>query len=170
MNLIDASDFGRLGTYFVGASARAGSPRPALEAFGDYMVTDSVPKNFAAHGRPDRWPDARRPFGGPVTSSPLDDSGDMKRSVGFSIDANDLWLGAGDGTMPRARTHQLGRIIKAKKGPFLLIPTGAGRFARVREVTVPARPFLVVQDADQGVYAVMYFEYVLPPWSSGSIN
>jgi hypothetical protein len=166
---VDASDFERLGALFDGAAERAGNPRPVLEAFGDYMVTESVPQNFRDKGRvppntagipTGRWPDAHRPLGGPVTSTPLVDTGEMRDSVSFAISEGDLFLRGGDGTMPKWRTHQEGRTIVPKNASALRVPMAGGKFARLQKVVVPARPPLVFQIADLQRFGLMYGAYV----------
>jgi hypothetical protein len=70
---------------------RAADLTPVLQQFGKHMKTVSVPKNFAAKGRPDRWPDTQR-FG-QIASDPLYDQGNLLRNVDYSVDGQDLVLG-----------------------------------------------------------------------------
>ncbi len=44
--------------------------------------------------------------------------------------------------VPYARIQELGGVIRAKRSRFLVIPVGNGEFRRVKQVTIPARPYL----------------------------
>jgi phage virion morphogenesis protein len=48
-----------------------------------------------------------------------------------------------------AAIHQFGGVIRPKKGTALKFRTPGGGFATVKSVTIPARPFLGVNDADK---------------------
>jgi len=43
----------------------------------------------------------------------------------------------------QARIHEVGGVIKAKYSPFLIFKTDDGLWRRVKEVTMPARPYLL---------------------------
>ncbi len=43
-----------------------------------------------------------------------------------------------------AAIHHLGGEIRAKNADYLMIPTGNGKFARKKSVTIPARPYLPI--------------------------
>lgn len=45
--------------------------------------------------------------------------------------------------------HQFGGIIKPKNGKYLMFKGSGSRFAKVKEVTIPARPFMPVNSAGQ---------------------
>ena len=47
----------------------------------------------------------------------------------------------------KAAIHQLGGIIRAKNKPFLKFKIG-NQWVQKKEVRIPARPFLMVQDED----------------------
>lgn len=75
---------------------------------------------------------------------PLRDTGRLRNSLTVQATAT----GANVGTNTKyAAIHQFGGVIKPKNGPYLIFPTGGGRFARVKQVTIPARPFLPLDDS-----------------------
>lgn len=41
----------------------------------------------------------------------------------------------------RARIHEMGGVVSAKRAPFLMFPIG-GAWKKVKQVSIPARPFL----------------------------
>ncbi|MGB9825047.1 MAG: phage virion morphogenesis protein [Desulfofundulus sp.] len=72
---------------------------------------------------------------------------DLKKSVDKGR-VTDTYVEIGS-SLPYARIHQLGGVVRPKRGRFLLVPLGNGRFLRLREAHIPARPYLVVQDEDK---------------------
>lgn len=77
---------------------------------------------------------------------PLVDTGRLRRSIVERAQPNSVTVGT---NLIYARVHQFGARIKAKKGPFLVFagPDGAPLF--VRQVTIPARPFMPINQAGQ---------------------
>ena len=51
--------------------------------------------------------------------------------------------------LPYARIHQLGGTIRPKKGKFLKFRGLDGEDVFVKEVTIPARPYLGISDDDR---------------------
>lgn len=47
-----------------------------------------------------------------------------------------------------SRIHQLGGVITPKKAKALLIPLGGGSVLKLKKVTIPARPYLKLQETD----------------------
>lgn len=68
-------------------------------------------------------------------------SGQLAASISTSADNNFACIGS---NKPYAAIHHLGGEITAKNKPYLMIPTGNGRFARKQSVQIPDRPYLPV--------------------------
>jgi phage gpG-like protein len=76
----------------------------------------------------------------------LSGSGDLKKSMDF--DAHDAFVLAGPTLgKPYARIHQLGGVIRPKKASALMVPCG-NRILRLKSVTIPARPYLIVPGSE----------------------
>lgn len=126
------------------AASRAANLEPVLTAFGRYMKTTSIPDNFAHHGRPQKWPAAHRPAFGPETPDPLVSTGELIRSIGYTVTAEDLFVGAGDGSskMRRAPLLQYGGHVTPKSAKWLTIPiVGPGALTISEARTMRARDF-----------------------------
>ena len=77
----------------------------------------------------------------------LSGSGDLKKSIDDEVDSYSVKVGS---ALPYARIHQLGGIITPKKSRALFIPMGNGQGAiRLRRVTIPARPYLVITSEEE---------------------
>lgn len=114
---------------------------PVMRNIGE-IVRTSVERNFEAGGRPDKWPLSGRvkKEGGQT----LSDTGRLRRS--FTVRAYNDRAEVGT-NVKYAAIHQLGGVIMAKNKPYLKFKTG-DRWAQKKQVTIPARPFLMVQDED----------------------
>ena len=89
----------------------------------------------------------------------LSREGDLKKSITYEADVNSVAVGPG-GAIPYARIHQLGGVIVPKKAKALLVPCG-NRILRLKKVTIPARPYLVIPGSEMSVLpnvAVGYLE------------
>ena len=135
--------------------------RPALADMGERMTKHSIPLNFRAGGRPEKWKPsarARKEIKG-RTGQTLDDTGRLKGSITYRESAHDLKIGT---NVVYARIHQLGgqvegtfdvrRHVRTIRQAFgrAIAPKKVKVKAHRRTVdfTLPARPFLVVQDED----------------------
>lgn len=74
---------------------------------------------------------------------PLRDTGRLQNSITPAADATGVTIGT---NVRYAAIHQFGGTIRPKAGPFLVFPIGGGRFARKKQVTIPARPFMPLDD------------------------
>lgn len=72
----------------------------------------------------------------------LSQSGDLKKSMDSNADDSRVLVGPGGG-IPYARIHQLGGVIRPKSAKALMVPCG-NRVLRLKSVTIPARPYLIV--------------------------
>lgn len=104
--------------------------------------------NFRAQGRPDRWQPTLR--GGHI----LADTGRLRRSLTVTGGENIFQTGKNfvstGSTVPYASIQNFGGIIRAKNAPYLVFQVN-GRWYKKKQVTIPARPFLVVPDSDLDV-------------------
>lgn len=116
---------------------RMGNTSPVMKTIGE-IVRASVERNFAAGGRPTPWPESGRvkEDGGQTLSL----TGRLRRS--FTVDAGDGYASVGT-NVKYAAIHQFGGVIKPKKAKGLKTPYGV-----FKQVTIPARPFLMVHDED----------------------
>ncbi|GMB00921.1 phage virion morphogenesis protein [Pelosinus sp. IPA-1] len=76
----------------------------------------------------------------------LSRSGDLKKSITFDAQNDRVLVGPGGG-IPYARIHQLGGVIRPKKANALMVPCG-NRILRLKSVTIPARPYLIVPTSE----------------------
>jgi len=160
-----------------GLWARIRDPHPVLQEFGVHMVR-SIEQTFEAGGRPVAWPPSirARTRGGKT----LIDTARLKNSIVPRVEAADtLRIGT---TLPYAAAHQLGvagavqvpqhlrrvasrdvhqrqvRISASGKKRMVRRKIASGFAvvkAHVRNLRIPARPFLAVQDADVEILRAM---------------
>lgn len=122
---------------------------PVMKEIGE-IVRTSIEQNFAETGRPEKWPESQRVKrkGGQT----LSDKGRLRRS--FTVQAESDRVSVGTNVI-YAAIHQFGgktspHVITAKRGKALF---WVGARHPVKSVNhpgskIPARPFLMVQDAD----------------------
>jgi phage gpG-like protein len=72
----------------------------------------------------------------------LSRSNDLKKSMTFEAEKDRVLVGPGGG-IPYARIHQLGGVIRPKNAKALMVPCG-NRILRLKQVIIPARPYLVI--------------------------
>lgn len=157
---------------------RLAEPRKVLESFGRHMINVSVPANFEAGGRPEKW--SRSDWSSEKNQM---DTGRLLRSVRVELGERFIRVGS---NLSYAAQRQHGGIIKAKRtwltvplpgvpramarvsrwGDRLFRPGRPGdpkrprvlgimsrkrfvpKFALVKQVTQPARPFVLIHDED----------------------
>jgi len=81
-------------------------------------------------------------------------SGDLRKSIHMDIKDSELIVGS---SLKYARIQHLGGEIRPKKGRALWIPIRNGRYLLLKKVTIPARPYLVIQP-DENEKIVRIFE------------
>lgn len=120
---------------------RMRNPARAMRGIGE-IVRTSIERNFEKGGRPDRWP-----ISGRVKASggqTLSDTGRLRRSFTVRGYKDRAEVGT---NVKYAAIHQLGGVIEAKNKPYLTFKIG-GKFISKKRVTMPARPFMMVQNED----------------------
>ena len=110
---------------------------------GEVLVS-STKKRFEDEQGPDgeKWKKSHRAAndGGQT----LSDTARLKNSVSYRAGSQHTEIGT---NVKYAHVHQNGMEIKAKRAKFLRFQVG-GQWSRKRKVTIPARPFLGIDDAD----------------------
>jgi phage virion morphogenesis protein len=107
---------------------------PVTRDMGERMEY-SIEENFRRGGRPERWEPSKKAEG-----MTLIETARLKNSITYRADRKGLSVGT---NVIYARIHQLGG--KAGKG---------------HKVTIPARPFLVVQESDLAYFRRRILEHI----------
>lgn len=117
-------------------SRRLDNTQPAFEIIGD-IVLSSIQQNFEEGGRPDKWAALEQ-----VT---IDKRIETRRWPGQIL----VGLGAGGGLLGSIsfRTFAQGVVFSASK-IYAAIQHFGGQAGRNKSVTIPARPYMMVQDED----------------------
>lgn len=88
----------------------------------------------------------------------LQGEGDLRKSIVIGKVTNtSVEVGS---SLIYARIHQLGGEIRPKNKRALLVPVG-GRYLKLKRVTIPARPYLVLQTEDETVILRATKDYLL---------
>lgn len=117
---------------------------PAMDEIGAAMVASTLFR-FEGEAGPDgtAWqPSARALAEGGQT---LTDRGHLRASITHRADSESVEWGS---NLVYAAIHQLGGVIRAKTARGLRFPVGDG-YAIVQSVTMPARPYLGLDDGDE---------------------
>ena len=159
-----------------GRARRLRDLTPVLEDMGEHMVNSSIPENFQAGGRPGRWPRSDwssekgqlqsgrllRSIRHEVSRGRLEVGTNAKyanqRQFGGTIKAKGKLIPVPIPGLPvsMSRPSRWGARLRwrpTRKGRGALVARTRGKKWRVifwlkEEVTQPARPFLLFQDAD----------------------
>ncbi len=125
--------------------ATARDMKPAMERIGRYLEA-STRLRFRDQTGPDgeRWPPSRRAIeqGGRT----LVDTGTLRSSITYDAGRDRVEIGT---NVPYAPVHQFGATITPKRARYLKFRTPDGGFVQTTRVTVPARPFLGIDDRDE---------------------
>jgi phage gpG-like protein len=134
------------------ALRRMADIKPALEVVGSTVVS-SVQRNFEEGGRPVKWkPSKAAQRAGRPTLVDQGYRGGLVGSINYQVEGHRVLVGT---NKIYAAIHQLGgrigaRVILPVKGKALSWPGARHPVKKVNwpGATIPARPFLVVQDED----------------------
>jgi phage virion morphogenesis protein len=149
MRIVAKLDAGEVKKTLGNMLSRLGDKRPALRIVGEILRT-SFSKNFEEGGRPAQWKPSRRAVreGGQT----LVKTGRLVNSIFSETDASRAVVGT---NVKYAAIQQLGakigaRVILPVKGKALFWPGARHPVKKVNwpGATIPARPFLVIQDED----------------------
>ena len=143
-------------------------PAPALQECG-LVLLRSIARNFAAGGRPVRWkPSHRAQVSGGKT---LIKTARLKNAMTMKVTRRVLRVGT---NVKYAAIHQFGGRVEKNvrvKSHYRVITRVFGKRVPARRVlvgahqrrmnfTVPARPFLMVQDEDMRVFKQIIGDYL----------
>jgi phage virion morphogenesis protein len=138
-------------------AARAEKPRQMFDEIGASLVV-STQRRFELGKGPDGspWPPSYRALaqGGKTlldTARLFQSLTHVASDSGVEVGTNVLYAGV----------HQFGATIAAKSAPYLHFKAG-GRWAKKKSVTIPARPFLGVDDEDEAEILAIAGDYILP--------
>jgi len=151
-------------TMLTGLTTRLKEPEKPLRECGPVLLR-SIAKTFKAGGRPLRWKPSRRALKGGKT---LIDTARLMRSISMQVTGKILRVGT---SVKYAAIHQLGgripaRVVLPKRAKALrwIDKSGTVRFAKkvtIGPTDIPARPFLVIQDADWRVFRRIFEDYLV---------
>jgi phage gpG-like protein len=121
---------------------------PPLTAIKEVALT-SIRDNFSAGGRPQPWAPLKYRQG-----TPLVNSGRLRGSITGEVQGNTVVLGT---NLPYAAIHNYGGTVQipaitARNAQALRFTIGGTvlfrRSVKAHAVTIPARPYMVLQEAD----------------------
>jgi len=128
------------------AAAKMKNPEGALRQMGGVLLR-SIAKTFAAGGRPQKWEPSIR--ASKIGGKTLLKTARLLRSITFSVGTRTLTVGT---NVKYARIHHLGGVIKPKSGKALKVNIPGVGWRTLKQVRIPARPFLVVQAEDTRIF------------------
>lgn len=116
---------------------RIGHAKPAMEIIAETVMT-SIQQNFEAGGRPDNWPD--------LAASTKAARARRNKWPGKIL----VMLGAGGGLMGSISYEAMNDkvVFSANKEYAAIHQFGGQAGRRNKRVTIPARPYMMVQDED----------------------
>ena len=126
------------------ATGKLGNTQALMESVGEALVSGTK-KRFDEKKDPEGtpWKPSRRALekGGKT----LMHSGRLRRSIDYAATSDKVMVGS---NLAYARIHQKGGTIKPKNGKSLKFKGLNGEDVLVKEVTIPARPYLGVSKED----------------------
>jgi phage gpG-like protein len=141
---------------------------PALTAMKEVGL-DSIRQTFQAGGRPTPWAPLRSPRrrGSASAAIPLNDTGHLRASITAIIGRNSITFGT---NVPYAAMHHFGGtislpVIVPRQARALRFVAADGtvvfaRRVRAHTVSIPARPFMVLQPQDVRTMGEILAEYL----------
>lgn len=129
----------------IGNALKKMADKKALMAsVGEALVSGTI-KRFIREEDPkgNAWEKSRRAQdeGGQT----LSDTARLRKSIDYAATPARVMVGS---NVKYARIHQLGGVIKPKKGKYLKFKGKKGKDMFVKQVKIPARPFIGISDAD----------------------
>lgn len=126
------------------AAHKLGNTQALMESVGEALVSGTL-KRFDAEQGPDgqKWQTSKRAAA--QSGKTLTNNGHLKGSIDKYVTSDKVMVGS---NLPYARIHQKGGTIKPRKGKYLKFKGQGGKDVFVKEVTIPARPYLGVSKED----------------------
>ena len=128
------------------ARAVGGNAMPLMDAVGAALVSGTQRRFGTATdpgGMP--WKESERARQGKRGGKTLTDYGLLKESISHEAGPGEVRVGS---KVIHAAIHQLGGEIRPKKAGALKFQLADGTFVFAKKVTMPARPYLGIDDAD----------------------
>ena len=113
--------------------------RPLFTRIGRVMKADTG-MNFRRQQSPDGDPWEPLKF---RQGRILSDTGRLRNSINYDASDDQVIIGT---NVKYAPVHQFGAVIKPVKKKVLAFPDGHGGTAFARQVTIPARPFIGIEE------------------------
>lgn len=126
--------------------------RELMEGIGEVLIS-STQKRFQDEKDPEGQPWKKTRRGGKV----LSDTKRLERSIDSAATLDSVMVGS---NLKYARIHQKGGTIRPKNKKFLRFPGSDGQDVFTKEVTIPARPYLGINDEDKKEVAAFIGDYL----------
>lgn len=154
-------DDSRLGLGAAALSKAAQHMRPMMAIAGG-IFENSTRTRFALERSPDGipWPTSWRAK--ETGGTTLQDRGSLRDSIRSNVGDNFVETGP-DGRSESSRhaaTHQFGAVIRPVKAKALAFTGGDGKFRMAQSVTIPARPFMGINDDDVADLRAAFVDYL----------
>ena len=126
------------------AAKKMANRKLLMATIGETLVSGTI-KRFADEEDPQgrKWEKSERAK--TENGVTLTDSGRLRKSIDYAATPDKVMVGS---NVAYARIHQLGGSIKPKNGKALKFPGKSGNPVIVKQVNMPARPYLGVSAAD----------------------
>lgn len=159
---ISAPELARAGVVLTEIERRASALAPALDEIG-MMLTTSTRRRFEEGRGPDGTPWIESGRAKAEGGRTLVDRGHLRDSITHRVEGHAVRVGT---NRVYGGIHQFGGVIEGKSGS-LKFKTPGGGFVTVKSVTMPARPFLGLSDADRAEATVILEEFLSSPLFEG---
>lgn len=156
-----SADLGSARAVLAKASQELRDPKGLLEVAGA-ILENSTRDRFRTQQGPGGvpWPPSRRAQAqGGLT---LIDKGGLLASITHEVVGDRLEVGviAKTRSAKFSYVHQFGATITPKRGPFLIFRGADGHMVFARSVTIPARPFIGVDEQDRTDLIAAWHDYL----------
>jgi phage gpG-like protein len=155
------ADLGAASAALASAKAKVENTRGLMEVAGA-IIENSTRDRFRTGSGPDGvpWPPSRRAIkqGG----STLIDKGGLLASITHAVEDNRVEIGviAKTDSAKFSYVHQFGATIKAKNASTLVFRGADGHLVFAKQVTIPRRPFLGIDEQDRADLIEAWADYL----------
>ncbi len=123
------------------AARELSNKKKLLSAVGEVMISGTL-QRFQDEEDPDGQPWTATRRGGKILSL----TARLQRSIEKHVTDDAVMVGS---NLVYALIHQMGGTITPKNGQYLKFKTQGGQWVQVREITIPARPYLGISEDDK---------------------
>lgn len=136
--------------------ARLSNTKPVMQAIGTGLV-GHIQKRLGDGSLASGWAPLNPSYRTTKKNkNMLVESGSLRGSIAEQAGQDYVKIGT---NKVYAAIHQLGGTIRPKDAPALFFKMGSG-FVRAKSVTIPARPFLTIEDEDNEMIADIVFRFL----------